>query len=126
MLALVIRGGRVVTPCGVEHWDIALAGERIVALTASWWPPPQVVGVRDGLLTLGDRENTDFVPGVRFTQGNLNALGLTIPPQILYQATKVIQSTCLGSQFYSSGRRTTNKAGVGHKEDGDAVSPVSA
>ena len=32
MLDLVIRGGRVVTPQGVGQWDIAVKGEKIVAL----------------------------------------------------------------------------------------------
>ncbi len=47
---------------------------RIGALTPSWGPPPQVVGLRDGLLKLGYHENEDFVIGVRFTQGDLTAL----------------------------------------------------
>src|SRR6266487_3598554 len=46
----------------------------IGALNASWGPTPQVVGLRDGLLALGYRENEQFVIGVRFTQGNLPAL----------------------------------------------------
>src|SRR5262245_24121738 len=32
MLDLVIRGGDVVTPQGVGRWDVAIDGERIVAL----------------------------------------------------------------------------------------------
>src|SRR5713101_3703264 len=55
------------------------AGERaqpikIGVLTSSWGPTPQVVGLRDGLLELGYRENEQFVLGVRFTQGDLTAL----------------------------------------------------
>jgi putative tryptophan/tyrosine transport system substrate-binding protein len=55
------------------------AGERarpfqIGALTDSWGPTPQVVGLRDGLLELGYRENEQFVIGVRFTRGDLAAL----------------------------------------------------
>jgi putative ABC transport system substrate-binding protein len=46
----------------------------IGVLNASWGPTPQVVGLRDGLLELGYRENGDFVIGVRFTQGDLSAL----------------------------------------------------
>jgi putative tryptophan/tyrosine transport system substrate-binding protein len=46
----------------------------IGALNASWGPTPQVVGLRDGLEALGYRENTQFVIGVRFTQGDLAAL----------------------------------------------------
>lgn len=48
----------------------------IGALTDSWGPTPGVVGLRDGLTELGYRENQDFVIGVRFTQGNIEALPL--------------------------------------------------
>jgi putative ABC transport system substrate-binding protein len=47
---------------------------RIGALTASWGPTPMIVGMRDGLLDLGYREDQDFVLGVRFTQGDIAAL----------------------------------------------------
>jgi len=47
---------------------------KIGVLTASWGPMSQVVGLRDGLLELGYRENEQFVIGVRFTQGDLTAL----------------------------------------------------
>jgi len=43
---------------------------KIGVLSASWGPTTGVVGLRDGLQALGYRENTDFVIGVRFTQGN--------------------------------------------------------
>jgi putative ABC transport system substrate-binding protein len=43
---------------------------RIGVLTASWGPPPAVVGLIDGLTAMGYRENEDFVIGVRFTQGD--------------------------------------------------------
>ena len=47
---------------------------RIGALTASWGPTPLVVGLRDGLLELGYREDQDFVLGVRFTQGDIGEM----------------------------------------------------
>lgn len=47
---------------------------RIGALTASWGPTPAIVGLRDGLLMLGYREDEDFFLGVRFTQGDLTDL----------------------------------------------------
>jgi putative tryptophan/tyrosine transport system substrate-binding protein len=47
---------------------------KIGVLTGSWGPTPEVVGLRDGLLELGYRENEQFVLGVRFTQGDLTAL----------------------------------------------------
>jgi dihydropyrimidinase len=33
VLDLIIRGGQVVTPAGVGHWDVAVQGEKIVAVT---------------------------------------------------------------------------------------------
>lgn len=47
---------------------------RIGVLTSSWGPTESTVGLRDGLLELGYREDKDFVIGVRFTQGDLAAL----------------------------------------------------
>lgn len=47
---------------------------KIGALTEAWGPNPQMVGLRDGLREMGFREDTDFVIGVRFTQGNVDAL----------------------------------------------------
>ena len=57
----------------------ALSAQRtgpvlIGALTESWGPTPAIVGLRDGLVALGHRENEDFVIGVRFTQGDPAAL----------------------------------------------------
>lgn len=46
----------------------------IGALTESWGPTPAIVGLRDGLVDLGHRENVDFVIGVRFTEGNTDEL----------------------------------------------------
>jgi putative ABC transport system substrate-binding protein len=46
----------------------------IGALTDSWGPTPSVVGLRDGLVELGYRENEQFVVGIRFTQGDTGAL----------------------------------------------------
>lgn len=43
---------------------------KIGALTESWGPTPAIIGLRDGLEELGYRENSHFVIGVRFTQGN--------------------------------------------------------
>jgi len=43
---------------------------KIGALTESWGPTPAIIGLREGLLELGYRENEHFVIGVRFTQGN--------------------------------------------------------
>jgi putative ABC transport system substrate-binding protein len=42
---------------------------KIGALTESWGPTPAIVGLRDGLIDLGYRENDHFVVGIRFTEG---------------------------------------------------------
>ena len=34
MLDLIIKGGQVVTPMGVGEWDVAIQGEKIVAVAA--------------------------------------------------------------------------------------------
>jgi putative tryptophan/tyrosine transport system substrate-binding protein len=47
---------------------------RIGALTDSWGPTPATMGLREGLLALGYREDEQFVLGVRFTRGDLAAL----------------------------------------------------
>ena len=47
---------------------------RIGALTTAWGPTPASVGLRDGLVALGYRENVDFVIGTRFVSGDISAL----------------------------------------------------
>ncbi len=83
------RRQRSLWPCGLAllavlvglepHDRSTEAAERtgpvkIGALTQSWGPTPQMVGLRDGLQALGYREGEQFVIGVRFTQGDLAAL----------------------------------------------------
>jgi len=58
---------------GVSHAELKLP-VRIGVLTVSWGPSPSVVGLREGLLALGYREDKDFYLGVRFTQGDISAL----------------------------------------------------
>ncbi len=72
-LALLIVSSHVLVTCTSEAADRARP-VQIGVLTPAWGPPPQVVGLRDGLLELGYREHEQFVIGVRFTQGNLAAL----------------------------------------------------
>jgi dihydropyrimidinase len=47
MIDLVIRGGSVVTPDGVGHWDVAIEGERIAAVAAPGTLPRDVGRVID-------------------------------------------------------------------------------
>jgi putative ABC transport system substrate-binding protein len=67
----VVSSGLLTSSAGAEERNQPI---KIGALTASWGPTPQTVGLRDGLVELGYRENEQFVLGVRFTQGDLTAL----------------------------------------------------
>ena len=62
---------------------------RIGALTDSWGPTQGMVGTRDGLQDLGYRENTDFVIGVRFTQGDNSALP-TAARELVQQGVNIL------------------------------------
>src|SRR5262245_6179143 len=65
---------------------------RIGALTDSWGPTPPVVGLRDGLLELGYRENEQFVLAVRFTQGDLAALPAAARDLVQYEVDLIFAS----------------------------------
>jgi hypothetical protein len=65
---------------------------RIGALTESWGPTPQVVGLRDGLLALGYREPEQFVIGVRFTQGDPAALPTAVQ-ELMQRGADIIFAT---------------------------------
>jgi putative ABC transport system substrate-binding protein len=62
LLGLAVTG----TPAAAQRINPV----RIGALSESWGPTPQIIGLRDGLKELGYREDVDFTIGVRFTQGN--------------------------------------------------------
>jgi putative ABC transport system substrate-binding protein len=68
---IVVSSGLLTGSVGAEERTQPI---KIGVLTASWGPTPMTVGLRDGLLELGYRENEQFVLGVRFTQGDLTAL----------------------------------------------------
>ncbi len=72
IIAFILLSGRLLTR-GVDAEDTAQP-IKIGALTTSWGPTPPVVGLRDGLLELGYREDEQFVIGIRFTQGDVTAL----------------------------------------------------
>ena len=59
-----------------SHFSYAKRARPVLigALSDSWGPTSGIVGLRDGLVQLGYRENQDFVLGVRFTQGDHSAL----------------------------------------------------
>jgi len=65
---------------------------RIGALTASWGPTPMIVGLRDGLVALGYREDQDFVLGVRFTQGDTAVLPEAARQLVQYEVDLIFTS----------------------------------
>ncbi len=71
LVVLLVSSGLLTGGVGAEERAQPI---KIGVLTSSWGPTPAVVGLRDGLLELGYRENEQFVLGVRFTQGDLAAL----------------------------------------------------
>lgn len=66
-LVLILLGGGLA--CGSAAQP-RLKPLLIGALTESWGPTPAIVGLRDGLVELGYRENEHFVLGIRFTEGS--------------------------------------------------------
>jgi hypothetical protein len=71
IVGLLVSSPLLIDDVGAEERNQPI---KIGVLTASWGPTPQTVGLQDGLLDLGYRENEQFVLGVRFTQGDLTAL----------------------------------------------------
>jgi putative ABC transport system substrate-binding protein len=71
LVVLLVSSGLLTGDIGAEERTQPI---KIGVLTASWGPTPQTVGLRDGLLELGYKEDEQFVLGVRFTQGDLTAL----------------------------------------------------
>jgi putative ABC transport system substrate-binding protein len=64
--------GIVLAGAGMISRDVLAQPTRLVkigALTESWGPTPTIVGLRDGLVELGYREDEHFTIGVRFTEG---------------------------------------------------------
>jgi putative ABC transport system substrate-binding protein len=76
----------------------ARAAERgspflIGALTESWGVTPNEIGLRDGLVALGYRENEHFVIGSRFTQGNITTLPDAARDLVQYGAQLIFAAT---------------------------------
>ena len=71
LVALLVISKLLTSSVGAEEHAQPI---KIGVLTESWGPTPEAVGLRDGLVELGYRENEQFVLGVRFTQGDLTAL----------------------------------------------------
>jgi putative tryptophan/tyrosine transport system substrate-binding protein len=65
---------------------------QIGALTESWGPTPAIIGLRDGLVALGYREDKDFTIGIRFTQGESGKL-LTAARELVRRGADIIVTT---------------------------------
>jgi len=91
IIALVlVSGGLLTSSAGAEERTYPI---KIGVLTIGWGPTPATVGLRDGLLKLGYRENEDFVIGVRFTQGDLAALPAAAHDLVQYGVDIIFAST---------------------------------
>ena len=89
LVALLVSSLLITGRVGAEERTYPI---KIGVLTASWGPPPPVVGLRDGLLELGYRENEQFVLGVRFTQGDLTALPAAARELVQYGVDIIVTS----------------------------------
>jgi putative tryptophan/tyrosine transport system substrate-binding protein len=69
-VALGVAGTGSVVASAAPRSGPALIG----ALTESWGPTPAILGLRDGLVEMGHRENEHFVLGIRFTEGRTREL----------------------------------------------------
>jgi putative tryptophan/tyrosine transport system substrate-binding protein len=70
LVLMLLSGGLVGGSVAQQRAKPILIG----ALTESWGPTPAILGLRDGLVELGYRENEQFVLGIRFTEGRAEAL----------------------------------------------------
>tara|TARA_B100000315_G_scaffold151163_1_gene139976 strand:- start:8909 stop:10333 length:1425 start_codon:yes stop_codon:yes gene_type:complete len=85
MLDLIIRGGRVVAPWGVGDWDVAVQGEKIVALAAPGTLTDDVVRVIDAsgkIVVPGGIEPHAHIAAPIMGQGDLK----TAPPEQVSRA----------------------------------------
>ena len=80
---------------------------RLGELNPSWGPTPFMVGLRDGLVELGYRENKDFVIGVRFTQGDIAGLDAAAR-QLIRTGVDIIVATA-GSSAAEAAQRATSE-----------------
>jgi putative ABC transport system substrate-binding protein len=78
----------------------------IGALTESWGPTPQEVGLRDGLQELGYREHEQFIIGSRFTQGDTAALPAAARELVQYGAHLIFAA---GESAAKAAQQTTTQ-----------------
>src|SRR5262245_18447260 len=103
-LAVMLWGVLVCLLPGTEHAVKPGAPVRIGVLTASWGPPPAVMGLIEGLVGMDYRENADFVIGVRFTQGD-SAILPTVARELVADGVDIL--FCTGETEAKAARQTT-------------------
>lgn len=91
-VAAVLAGAGLldVEPSAAQRGKLVLIG----ALTEAWGPTPTMVGLREGLIELGYRENEHFAIGIRFTGGNAS------PDELLTAARQLVAG---GAQILVTG-----------------------
>jgi putative ABC transport system substrate-binding protein len=87
LVVVLISSGVFIGSASADKRDSPI---QIGVLTASWGPTPQVVGLRDGLVTLGYREHEQFVIGIRFTQGDIAVLPAVARELVAYGVDVII------------------------------------
>lgn len=92
----------------------------IGAVTESWGPTPAIVGLRDGLVELGYRENDDFVIGVRFTQGNAAELGVAAR-QLVDRGATILVTGGGGANEARAARAATDRIPIVFMSGSDPV-----
>ena len=91
---------------------------RIGVLTASWGPPPPVVGLIEGLVAMGYRENEDFVVGVRFTQGDSTVLP-AVARELVQDGVDIF--FCIGESEAKAAQQATTTHPIVFSRSGDPV-----
>ena len=91
---------------------------RIGVLTASWGPPPHVMGLIEGLGAMGYRENEDFVIGVRFTQGDSTVLP-AVARELVRDGVDIL--LCLGDAEAKAAQQATTTHPIVFSGVGDPV-----
>jgi putative ABC transport system substrate-binding protein len=92
---------------------------QIGALTESWGPTPAIIGLRDGLVALGYREDKDFTIGVRFTQGESGEL-LTAARELVRRGADIIVTT-EGGNTAKAAQQATDRIPIVFIGGGDPV-----
>ena len=85
MLDMIVRGGQVITPWGVGDWDVAVQGEKIVAIAAPGTLTEENVRIIDAsgkIVAPGGIEPHAHISAPIMGQGNLK----TAPPDQVSRA----------------------------------------